>query len=336
MGTPAYMSPEQARGKEVDRRTDVWAFGCVLFEMLAGRMAFRGETLSDTIAQVLEHDPDWEALAASTPSKVQDLLRRCLRKDVKRRLRDIGDARIEIEDFLSAPPLVPSADTSTKSLTGARTISVVLASSLVAVSIAVVATWGLINPAPQPVSRAEIALPPGTQLGAFVGGAIDISPDGTHIAYTAQHPGQPPQLYVRAMAESEGKPIPDTDGARMPFFSPDGQRIGYFAADELKTVSINGGEFLTLTDGLPDASDARRPLGASWGDDGTIVIGQTGRGLLQVPESGGTPLGVTTPDSSSGERADQWPQILPGGKAVLVTAGCSRHAARCRRVAGDG
>jgi eukaryotic-like serine/threonine-protein kinase len=317
LGTPAYMSPEQARGKAVDKRTDIWAFGCVLYEMLAGKVAFRGATVSDTIVAVLEREPDWQALPAATPTKIRDLLRRCLQKESQHRLRDIGDARIEIEEASAAPAMPEPAATRKGVRALGRQVLILSVGALLLVAIVTGLTmWNLKSspaPTPQPVSRTVITLPPGQQLaGLDLGPAVALSPDGSRLAYVARQGGTQ-QLYLRAMDSQEAKLIPGTEGAVNPFFSPDGQWLGFFASGKLKKVSVNGGAALTLGDGVTFG-------GASWGSQGMIAISPTSiPGLQQVPDTGGTPQTLTLLEK--GDASHRWPEFLPGGKTVLFAAG---------------
>ncbi|MBI4481357.1 MAG: serine/threonine-protein kinase [Acidobacteria bacterium] len=244
LGTVAYMSPEQARGKPVDKRTDIWSFGCVAYELLTGRSAFAGETTSDTIAAILERDPDWQALPISTPPKVRDLLGRCLQKDAHRRLRDMGDARIEMEDALTAPA---TAEPAVAAIGGGkgwrRTLLWGLFGLAVGAIVASIAVWNLKPlppPAPRPMARLILALSPAERLAGLDRPAVALSPDGTHLVYVGSR-GDSEQLYLRSMDEPEGKPIPGTEGALNPFFSPDGRWVGFFAANKLKKVSTSGG-----------------------------------------------------------------------------------------------
>jgi serine/threonine protein kinase len=317
MGTPAYMSPEQARGKPVDKRTDIWAFGCVLYEMLTGKDAFRGETVSDTIVAVLEREPDWEELPAATPAKIRQLLRRCLQKDAQRRLRDIGDARFEIEEASAAPAMLEPA----AALKGVRALGrrglILSVGALLSVAIVTgLAIWNL-RPSPssppRSVSRFTITLPPGEQLaGLDSGPAVALSPSGTHLAYVARQRGTQ-QLHLRAIDSLEAKPIPGTEGGVSPFFSPDGQWLGFFAGGKLKKVSVNGGAALTL-------GDPGGPGGASWGSQGIIAFAATSVSVLQqVPDVGGAAQPLTRVEKA--DDIQRWPEFLPGGKALLFAAG---------------
>ncbi len=323
VGTPAYMSPEQARGKAVDRRTDVWAFGCCLYEALAGQKAFEGETHTDRIAAVLSRDPDWEALPPQTPQPIRDLLRRCLQRDPQRRLRHIGDARIEIEEALAEPAgpaasavaPVPKPEPRWR-----RVLPWGLAAALgVVAAVALYQARGRGAPAASPLTRFAIALPPTAPLDLGERTALAFSPDGTRLVYVAndqlgRSPAGAPQLYVRAMDQLEARPIAGTEGAAGPFFSPDGQWIGFFADRTLKKVSMAGGAPMTVCEVSPVTR------GASWAPDDTIVLAPTQANELQrVPAAGGTPQPLTALDASAGEQAHLWPEVLPGGKAVLFT-----------------
>ena len=316
LGTPAYMSPEQARGKPVDKRTDIWAFGCVLYEMLTGKRAFQGETVSDTIVAMLEREPDWQALPETTPFSIRVLLRRCLQKEMNKRARDAGDARIEIEEALAAPvtaELTTAAPAKGIRSLGRRGLVLSLGSFLVGGAIIGLAAWNLKPSPPQPVSRLEVNLPPGQQLAGLENGpAVALSPDGTHFAYVARQGGTQ-QLYLRAMDNLESKPIPSTEGAVNPFFSPDGQWVGFFAGGKLKKVSVSGGAAITL-------GDAVEPRGASWSSQGTIAFAPTSTATLEeVSEAGGSPQPLTRLER--GANSHRWPEFLPGGKAVLFATG---------------
>jgi eukaryotic-like serine/threonine-protein kinase len=313
LGTAAYMSPEQARGKAVDKRTDIWAFGCVLYELLTGKQAFAGETVTEILAAVLKGEPDWQALPATTPTKVRDLLRRCLQKDVNRRARDAGDVRIEIEEALAAPNV--GSTTAAPATRGWRqTLLWSIASSVGVAILAAIVVWNLKPSPPQPVSRVVITLPPGQQLaGLDSGPAVALSPDGTRLAYVARQGGTQ-QLYLRALDSLEAKPIPGTEGGVSPFFSPDGQWVGFFAGGKLKKVAVSGGAALTL-------GDAALPRGASWGSQGTIALATNVSALQQVSDAGGTPQPLTRLEK--GDVSQRWPEFLPGGKAVLFAVGTS-------------
>src|ERR1700693_1655429 len=290
LGTPAYMSPEQARGKAVDKRTDIWAFGCVLYELLTGKQAFRGETVSDTIAALLEREPDWQVLPPSTPAKIRDLLRRCLQKDSQHRLRDIGDARIEIEEASAAPAMGEPTALTKRIRARWREAQLWGVAFLLLAAVTSIAIWNRKSSSPivsGPVSRIAITLPPGQPLaGLEIGIAVALSPDGTHLVYAAR-PGSIQKLYLCPLEGREAKPIPGTEGAVQPFFSPDGQWLGFFADGKLKKVFVSGGEAVSLGDGAD-------PRGASWGSQGMIAFAPTRVSALQkVSDAGGTPQPLT-------------------------------------------
>src|SRR5712691_2715026 len=319
LGTAAYMSPEQARGKSCDKRTDIWAFGCVLYELLTGRQAFRGESTTEILAAVLRGEPDWKAVPGSTPAKIRDLLGRCLQKDLRRRLHDAADARIEIEDALAAPAMgEPAGVVKGVSALGRRELILGLSALLFVAVVAGFAVWNLKPapaPTPKPVTRTVINLPPGQQLAGLDNGpAIAISADGTHLAYVARQGGVQ-QVYVRAMDSLEAKAIPGTEGAVNPFFSPDGQWLGFFANRKLMKVSLNGGAALALANVPYEA-------GAAWGSQGTIAFSYSYASTIQEVSEGG---GALQPLTSLGKKdtSHRWPDLLPGGKALLFTGGAA-------------
>jgi Tol biopolymer transport system component len=319
LGTAAYMSPEQARGKSVDKRTDIWAFGCLLYELLTGKQAFAGEDITEILAAVVKSEPDWNLVPTNTPPAVRLLLKRCLQKDRTLRLRDAGDARIEILEALSNPPGM-SADIAAPAkgirALGRRELFLGVGVLLLVAMIASLVTWNL-KPSPalsvQSVTRTVINLPPGQQLaGLEVGPAVALSPDGTHLAYVARQ-ADTQQLYVRALDSVEARPIPGTEGASIPFFSPDGQSLGFFAGGELKKIAVNGGAAVTL-------GEAAFPRGASWGSQGMIAFAPTTAGTIQqVSGAGGTPQPLT--HFEKGEGSHRWPDVLPGGKGIVFVAG---------------
>jgi Tol biopolymer transport system component/tRNA A-37 threonylcarbamoyl transferase component Bud32 len=320
LGTQAYMSPEQVRGKPLDKRTDIWALGCVLYELLTARRAFAGETLSDTAAAILEREPDWQALPTSTPVKIRDLLRRCLQKDKALRMQAAGDIRIEIHEALAAPPAESKADVLNQPAAGWRRVAVLGLAGMALLAVGVIATWNL-KPSPaRPVSRLVINLPPGQRLaGLDAGPVVALSPDGTHLAYVANQGGTQ-RLYLRAMDGLEPKPMPGTEGAIDPFFSPDGQWLGFFASGKLKKVSVNGGTALTI-------ADVASLAGASWSSEGMVAFAPTGDSFLQlVSDAGGTPQPLTR--FEKGEFAHRWPEFLPGDKALLFAASTNLNNAQ--------
>ena len=314
MGTAAYMSPEQARGKPVDKRADIWAFGAVLYEMLTGRRAFRGAEVSDILASVLAREPDTTALPPSLPAPIRRLLTRCLDKDPKRRLRDIGEALVQIEEASTTPSAAPMAKVVTpQPASWRRRVPPAVAAGLAAVLVVGLGVWWAMRPGPPRVARFVVNAPPSAPL-ASVAGATDltISPDGTRIVYTA---GTPRQLYVRSVDQLEGAPLRGTELAMAPFFSPDGNWVGFFSRDfSLRKMSVLGGPAVTLSEG------GGQPHGASWGEDDRIIFSLNDNGgLRRVSAAGGEPEVLTTPDTEQGEASHRWPEILPGGRVVLFT-----------------
>jgi Tol biopolymer transport system component len=313
LGTAAYMSPEQARGKSVDKRTDIWAFGCVLFELLTGKQAFHGEDITEILAAVVMKEPAFDALPANISPSIRVLLQRCLRKDRPQRIPDAAAIRIEIEDALSAPATAePVAAAQGIRALGRRGLTISLGVLVLVAAITAVAIWNLKPaPAPQPVTRTVITLPPGDRLVGPDQPALALSPDGSHLAYAATR-GSIAQLYLRSMDSLEARPISGTEGAYAPFFSPDGQWLGFMAGGILRKISVNGGAAVTLG-GLVD------PRGASWGNDGTIIF-QSGSGpLQQVTDAGGAARQLTRVEKE--ESSHRWPDFLPSGQAVLFAGG---------------
>jgi serine/threonine protein kinase len=312
LGTAAYMSPEQARGKTVDKRTDIWALGCVLYELLTGKQTFRGEDVTEILASVVKSDPDWTVLPADTPPGIRTLLRRCLQKDAAKRYRSAADIAIQIEDVgtTSSVAQTPSKAPRRWLLLGALACVVVGA-------IAGIAVWQL-RPAPaappRPVERVVSALPANTTLSQTSGGVLALSPDGRRLAYVASGSGSPQQLYVRPMDGLEATPLAGTDGASGPFFSPDGEWIGFLIAGALKKISASGGAALIL------CNTGGAPRGAAWGPNDTIVFAtNSSSGLMKVSAAGGQPQPFTS--LQQGETGHYWPQFLPDGKSILFTIG---------------
>jgi Tol biopolymer transport system component len=319
LGTAAYMSPEQARGKVVDKRTDLWALGCVLYEMLTGLRPFGGDDVTDTIAAVVRADPDWSKLRADTPAAIRRLLRRCLEKDRLRRLSDAADARLEIDDALSPlagdPNMEPAAHLASGAVVAGwqRVLPWASTGALAAGLAAVLMLWAPWRAAPPPrVTRMTIT--PSGPAALTINGAdhdLALSPDGTHVVYVANGGTQ---LFVRALDALEPVAIA-TGGVRGPFVSPDGQWVGFVNNNTVQKVAITGGPPITL------ASIGGPPRGATWSPDDTIIFatGDLTTGLQRVSAAGGTPEVLTRPDHAQGEADHLWPEILPGGRAVLFT-----------------
>jgi serine/threonine-protein kinase len=312
MGTAGYMSPEQARGAHVDKRADIWAFGCVLFECLAGRRAFPGESFSDCVAAVLAKEPDWETLPPSTPRHIDALLRRCLQKDPQKRLRDIGDARLELAEAPGVAPAEPVVRSAPRLLLYAA--AWLIAGAVVAGLIG----WRVWRqpPAPPRVARFSISLPPNEVVLS-----VAISPDGKRVAFAGYSggyggPGTRSQVYLREIAGLEVKPIPGTTMGSGPFFSPDGQWLGFRHVQSLATkkVALSGGAPVTI--GPVDMF-----FGSHWEGDDTILLTTEYPGAIRrLPAAGGTPQPVTELDPKKEDFFHYWPQLLPGGKAVLFSS----------------
>jgi len=319
LGTAAYMSPEQARGKTVDKRTDIWAFGCVLYEMLTSRSAFAGETISDTIAAILQREPDWASLPATTPPSVTRLLRRCLDKDPQRRLHDIADARFEIDEVLTAQsrttldiPVDPPRQRPVLS----RSIGLVAA----LVALVVIGTLGWYAWAGRPPRNASVRLVRTTiaSTGAEKvqpnrGRALSITSDGTAIAYAGNN-GR--QIFVRRLDELVATPIvTGTTPLNWVFLSPDDQWVGFDEGGILRKVALTGGPSEMIVNTGSGSSSA------TWSPDGTIIFSTSDEstGLRRVSASGGEVTVLTTPNKARNELDHLWPHVLPGGRAVLFT-----------------
>ena len=332
LGTPAYMSPEQARGRVLDKRTDMWSFGCVLFEMLSGSRAFGGETVTDTLVSIVERDPDLTQLPGSTPPQIRRLIERCLQKEVDARLPDAGAARLDIEEVLSltssgmsVPPVDLAVERTTsgaRSSVGRRTRVMLVLCLAVGVLLGGLATQQLMTPpaaeiqtaSPRAVFRAvhDISGDQGQSLyllghlGQRIS-ALALSPDGSRLAYVADL-GDGARVYVRELDSFSTVPISGTEMANMPFFSPDGESLGFFTQSELKSVAINGGTPRALC-------EARNPKGGCWGEDGVIYFSEFEGGLISRISANGGKKAVVL---KSIDRI-VWPQLLPGGKGLLLT-----------------
>ena len=312
LGTAAYMSPEQARGKPVDRRTDIWSFGCVLYEALAGKQAFFGETVSDTMAKILEREPDWTALPDGMPGSVRTLLRRCLRKDARRRLHDVADLRIEIEEVLAGGAEAGGTDRVEKRGLGISWRVAIVLAVLIAAAAGVLA-WRMApvrGAAPGPVTWLQIELPPEAPLDPEPAAPFALSPDGTKLIYVGKAP-EGSRLFLRALDQPAVTPLPGTEGAENPFFSPDGMWVGFFAAGSVKKVSLAGGAPVTL-------HEAERQAGGAWGTDRRIYFVSRKRPvLLSMSEDGGE-AGVPNASDLKGWRRElYWPHPLPDGRGLL-------------------
>ncbi|MFI5168373.1 MAG: protein kinase [Thermoanaerobaculales bacterium] len=340
LGTAAYMSPEQARGKPVDKRADIWAFGCLLYEMLTGKRLFAGETISDTLAAVLRQEVDWTALPSGLTSQVRTLLVRCLERDPKRRLRDIGEGRVALEEALAArrSPVSAGADAALAHEAAQRPPGLAAPASapgmsgrwsrpklsqwaplVVATLLAAVFAALYLNSTRQHdanvgrAMRLEIVPPRGERLNLGLR-PFAISPDGTTLAYVISK-GATTELRVRSLDSGRFTQVPGAEGAQHPFFSPDGKWIAFQGGVKLKKVAVSGGSPVTLC-------DAPNFRGGVWAEDGSIYFVPTYYvPVARVSSVGGTPTSVTRIRSAEGEQQDRWPELLPGGRVLLYTVG---------------
>jgi serine/threonine-protein kinase len=303
LGTAAYMAPEQAKGKAVDKRADIWAFGVVLYEMVTGRRLFDAEDISETLAAVLTRDVSLTALPVDVPPRLRALLRDCLVRDPKQRLRDIGDARLALAEQ-SAPAPASAERHAPRSLTWA-----LAGVAVVSLALAALAWWNRPASAQRTTIRFTIPLPPGQEIASYP----SITRDGRTIAYATQQGTGDAQLHLRDLASFESRIVPGASGARQPFFSPDGKWLAFFAQGQLQKIEVAGGAPVRL-------AEAAYPFGGAWSEDGTIIFTTSlGSGLLRIPASGGASESLTRPDGAAQGYAHVLPQALPGGRSVLFT-----------------
>jgi Tol biopolymer transport system component len=303
LGTAAYMSPEQAKGRPADKRSDLWGFACVLFEMLAGKPPFTGGDVSDTIVSVLRDEPDWSVLPGGTPQGIRTLLRRCLDKDRNRRLDSAVAARIEIDDSLSAPPKAArEATTSWRSAVRVGFAPFVIATTLVLLGLIYLRRQ---EPVLAPEMRVEINTPVTNDPASFA-----ISPDGEQLVFVASGNG-PSRLWLRPLAATTAQPLAGTDGASGPFWSPDSGSVGFFADGKLKRIDLGGAAPRAL-------AAVARPGGGSWNAEGLILFARTGGGpLFRVSASGGEPVPITKLERQASHR---YPSFLPDGRRFIYNA----------------
>jgi Tol biopolymer transport system component len=316
LGTAAYMSPEQAKAKTVDRRADIWAFGCVLHEMLTGKQTFTGETVTDTLASIIKEEPDWKLLPSATPMRVRVLLQRCLQKDPKQRLRDIGDARISLDEVLSGAPEVSSsaaASLATSTLTHQLILILGIAAPLLA-AIAGFVGW-ILKPIPsappaEPV-RFEITLPEKMAITRFLG--IALSPDGRQLAFAGVGVDGIARIWIRDLNSLEAHPLPGSElrGSSPIFWSPDSRSIAFDAGGKLMKIATSGGpaERICELNGIF--------AGGSWNRNGVIIFAQIPGGLMKVSAAGGSPLPLTVLDRSRSEVVHVLPSFLPDGRHFI-------------------
>jgi hypothetical protein len=333
LGTAAYMAPEQAKGKTVDKRADIWAFGCVLYQCLACKRAFQGDTITEIVASILKSEPDWTSLPIETPPFVRAVLRQCLQKDPGLRLRDIGDARIEMHEETVLPAVtVPAPRRIRPGLLIATGMTALVIGVLIGPAVMKYFRLGT-SQVSQPVVRSHVKLKPGYWLDGLrlvppqgfyqpTRTAMAISSDGCFMVYSSvkENPDaqDKPQLYLRRFEQLEAKPIAGTEGGISPFLSPDDRWIGFWADGKLKKVPAEGGVPASLC-------DVSQPFGFSWGPDNQIVFAwRRDSGLSRVSADGGKPEMLTMPDPSKGEYGHRLPHCLPAGKGILFTI--KRHA----------
>jgi len=324
LGTAAYMSPEQARGKQVDRRADIWAFGVILFEMLSGKRLFDGDTVSDTLAAVLRAEIEWDRLPETTSPGMRLLLERCLERDPRRRLRDVGEARIFLEagakdsSILAAPSLTSLSLPAGKA-SGRRGLPV-WATALIGIVLAaggVLLGWKVIGRA-EPPPVLNLTLPPPTN-GAFDlnpsnPGPAALSPDGTMVVYAAHDESGPVTLHLRRLDSPDATVLSGTSDAVYPFWSPDSRYIGFASEGKLKKVAVSGGPPTTLC-------PAENMKGGTWNRDGVILFAPTAASAVcRVPASGGKAVEITTIDKEDGENSHRHPRFLPDGRRFLFLA----------------
>ena len=321
LGTAAYMSPEQARGKAVDKRADVFAFGCVLYELLTSQRAFGGETVTDTLAKILEGEPDWDVLPQNTPAAIHTLLQRSLRKDPDRRFRDIEYAKIQIEEALNEPATVSPIKMASAVQSVRRRWALAVGLVVLGAVVAGLAVWLLVQPSSpeQSLNRFVFKPSPPAVLTSTISDDVAISPDGRQLVYMGIGEGGR-QLYLRSLDDFVDRPIPGTANPQsMVFFSPDSKSIGFFAEGKLKKISLAGGSPITLFDALPISGSG------DWFED-TIVFTATlpsGQGLYRVSVNGVEPEILATVNSDEGELGYATPKFLPDGKHILFTIGLS-------------
>ena len=309
LGTAAYMAPEQAKGKAVDRRADIWAFGCVLYEMLAGRMAFEGENTTDRLAAILAKEPNWKLLPVATPIRIRVLLQRCLQKETRQRLQAIGDARIAIEEVMSGAPDPALAAIPQAAQPRWRRA---LPWALVAIAILCAAIPEYLLRPRNTQSVVSFWVPP-PERGSLrpIDAWTTLSPDGSKLAFLAgAQPGTPQMLWVRSFDSPVPEALPGTEDALYPFWSPDGKYIGFYAYGKLQKVAVSGGQPETL-------GEYQGYRGGTWNREGDILFSKD-NAIYRVSERGGTPTLVAAPDAARQEAAYLWPTFLPDGRHFLL------------------
>ena len=301
LGTATYMSPEQARGKPVDRRTDIWAFGCVLFEMLAGKQTFAsGQSVSDAIAAILSRDPDWSALPVATPPHIRLLLRRCLQKDAQKRLPHIGVARLEIDEGPRPSTVTAGPATTQTGVAKGMRLAAAAAVLLLIVALGVAVTF--LRPAAVAPPMYTSSIVPPSDLVGLEGNRLALSPDGRHVAFVTAGEDGRPMVWVRPVSSPTAKPLDGTAGGNSPFWSPDSRQLAFTAGGKLKRIDLAGGSAITLTD-----TDMSLP--GAWSADGVILFPQA-QGLFKVSVAGGPP----SPVLDNMPELAYYPSFLPDGR----------------------
>ena len=312
LGTAGYMAPEQARGRAIDRRVDIWAFGCVLYEMLTGQQAFAGEDVAETVGAVIHKDPDWTALPADTPASIRTLLRRCLQKDRRLRIPDIAMARLEIRDAMSEGPAttVPPVPAARRE----KFAWLLAASSLAVLAVLAATLWWRQTPVNSPSYIASILPLEEAPITGVPPGRFALSPNGRYLAFISNRAGSGTRLWLRSLENGTARELPGTQGAAGAFWSFDSRFIAFFAQDSLKKISIEGGPPVSLTDAASGGS------GGSWSKDDVIVFPRLKAGLYQINAAGGAATPATELDTAAGDDRHWWPYFLPDGKHFLYEA----------------
>ena len=317
LGTAAYMSPEQAKGEAVDKRADIFAFGCVLYELLTGKRTFDGKTITETLAKILEGEPNWAALPDTTPLRIKELLQDCLQKEVRNRVHDVSQLRIQIKKAIEEPAAELPIGVASAAQPGGQPWGMIVGLVVLALAVGGMVTWLLVQPsAPEQRLNKFVTTPSTAPLRAGGSNELAISPDGRHFVYAITGESGN-QLYLRSLDDFVDRPIPGTEGVvGSPFFSPDGESVGFFTAGSLRKISLSGGSPITLCEAGPPS------LSGSWGLDDTIVFtaaAEGAPGLYRVPAAGGERefLGSGTP--GTGEDGYGSPHLLPDGKGVLLS-----------------
>ncbi|MGD1148653.1 MAG: protein kinase [Thermoanaerobaculaceae bacterium] len=322
LGTAAYMSPEQARGKPVDKRADIWAFGCLVYEMLSGERTFGGDTVTDVIAAVVTREPDWSTLPSGVTPHTRQALQRCLEKDPKRRFRDIGDARFELEEGMRSSGAEPRSAAPTPApvlvAAPARTATLPWIAAALGLVLAVGSVVAYVRAASVHAHTVRsYVLPPDKNHFIFNGsmGGAELSPDGTRIVFAASDDSGRKLLWLRPLDSLTAQPLEGTDGASYPFWSPDSRFVGFFIPGKLKKIDILGGPPQSIC----DASSGR---GGTWSQEGAIVFASdVYGGLRRVSSAGGASVAITELDRSRGQTSQRWPVFLPDGRHFLYWAG---------------